>query len=148
MRRGRFYETSLDRAGLAIGVGGALVGVVTVALVLMAGQRDPVALAGAWLLGSIFGVIGVTAVAGPLWLALHLAGHRGPVHAAILGLLLALVVFVAGQTYGFGLFDMPPTDSRTLLVRWLSALATSALIALVAAGIGVAMWRIAYRRVA
>jgi hypothetical protein len=31
---------------------------------------------------------------------------------------------------------------------WLSALATGGLVALIAAGIGLVMWRIAYRRVA
>ena len=45
-----------------------------------------------------------------------------------------------------------PTSSitahaRTALFRWLSAILTSALIALAAAGIALAMWRVAYRPV-
>ena len=44
------------------------------------------------------------------------------------------------------MFDMPVTDSRTLAYRWASAVATSLLLAALAAAIAVVMWRIAYRR--
>jgi hypothetical protein len=143
----RAYETTLDRAGLALAAGSLLGGCVVVALVMLAGQRDPLALVAAWLLGTVFSLLGITAVAGPLWLALHLAGLRRARHAALVGAIAALAIFVGGQTYGFGLFAMPPTDSRTLLFRWVSALATSGVLAFVAAAIGVAMWKVAYRRV-
>lgn len=141
----RHYETTLDRAGLALAAGGLLGGIVVLLLVISGGQRDPLSLLAAWLLGSLFTALGITAVGAPLWFACHLAGWRRIWHAALLGAGLALVLFVAGQTYGFGLLDAPPSDARTALFRWLSATATSALIALVAAGIAAAMWRIAYR---
>ena len=147
LRLTRRYETTLDRAGLAIAAGGALVGVLTTILVLVGGQRDPISLALAFVLGTVFAVIGITAVAGPAWLAMHLAGYRGPAQAALLAAICSLVVFAAGQTYGFGLFDMPVTDTRTLIFRYVSAFATATVLALVAALIGVVMWRLAYRRV-
>ncbi len=141
----RSYETTLDRAGLALAAGGLLGGVVVLLLVVAAGQRDALSLAAAWVLGTVFTTLGITAVGGPLWLVLHVAGFRRGCHAALLGAVLAMVIFLAGQTYGLGLFDAPPSDGRTLLFRWISAAATSGLIALVAAGIAVAMWRVAYR---
>lgn len=141
----RSYETTLDRAGLALATGGVLGGLVVLLLVLAGGQRDPATLLAAWGLGALFVTLGIAAVAAPLWFALHLAGLRRARHAAALGALLAMILFVAGQTYGFGLFDAPPSDGRTALFRWLSAIATSALVAIAAAGIGAAMWRVAYR---
>jgi len=41
---------------------------------------------------------------------------------------------------------MPEMDGRTWLFRWLSAMASSVLLAGLAAVIAVIMWRIAYRR--
>ena len=141
----RRYETTLDRAGFALATGGALGGVLVVALVLAGGQADAASLLTAWALGALFVTLGIAAVAGPLWLGFHVMGWRKPWHAAALGAALAMVVFVAAQTHGFGLFDAPPSDGRAALFRWLSATATSALIALAAAGIALAMWRVAYR---
>ncbi|WP_239019739.1 hypothetical protein [Sphingomonas suaedae] len=141
------YDTTLDRAGLALALGGALGGVVVLLLVVAAGQREPLSLFASWVLGTVFTTLGITAVGAPLWLILHLAGYRRAWHAAALGALVALVVFVAGQTYGFGLIDAPISDTRTWLFRWASALATSGLLAGVSAGIAYAMWRVAYRRV-
>lgn len=143
----RQYETTLDRAGLALVTGGGLGGLVVLLLVVAGGQRDPLALMTALVLGTVFTMLGVTAVGAPLWLVMHLSGYRRGWHAAALGALLALIVFVAGQTYGFGFAGAPVTDGRTLFLRWLSALATSGLLAVVAAAIGYAMWRVAYRRV-
>ncbi|MEG3179568.1 hypothetical protein [Sphingomonas sp. LT1P40] len=141
----RSYETTLDRAGLALAAGGLLGGIVVLLLVVAAGQREVLSLGTAWVLGTVFTTLGITAVGAPLWLVLHIAGCRRAWHAGVLGAVLAMVIFLAGQTYGFGLFDAPPSDDRTMLFRWFSALATSGLIALVAAGIAVAMWRVAYR---
>lgn len=141
----RSYETSLDRVGLALATGGVLGGVVVLLLVVAAGQRDPVSLLASWVLGTVFTTLGITAVAAPIWFALHLAGYRRAWHAAVIGALIAMILFVAGQTYGFGLLEAPPSDGRTLLYRWFSALATSGLLAIVSAGIAVAMWRVAYR---
>ena len=39
------------------------------------------------------------------------------------------------------------SDALTLLFRWLSGAATSLVLAFVSALIGLAMWRVAYRRV-
>lgn len=143
------YETSPDRAGLALGVGGVLGGMLVVALVAFgAGQHQPLALAGAFILGTIFSALGIAFVAGPVWLVLHLAGYRGLIAAALVGVITALIAFVFGQTYGFGLYEMPATDSRTLMFRWASAAATSLILACIAGAIGMVMWRVAYRRVA
>lgn len=143
----RRYETTLDRAGFALATGGALGGALVVALVLAGGQYDATSLLTAWALGALFVTLGIAAVAAPLWLGLHVMGLRKPWHAAALGAVLALIVFVAGQTHGFGLLDVPPSDARTALFRWISAIATSALVAIAAAGIALAMWRVAYRPV-
>lgn len=147
MRLTPVYETSIARAGWALGVGSLLGGLVVLALVLFGGQRDPVSLLLAWVIGTVLMGVAVTAIAVPLWLAMHLIGWHGARHAALIGFLASMTVFLAAQTYGFGLVAMPTMDSRTLLFRWLSAGAISLLLALVGAGIGMVMWRIAYRRV-
>ncbi|WP_404336704.1 hypothetical protein AB2M62_00015 [Sphingomonas sp. MMS12-HWE2-04] len=140
------YDTSLDRAGLALGVGSALAGALVCVLLAMGGARDPLGLAAGWLIGTIFSAIAIAAVAGPFWLAFHVAGLRRARHAALVGAGTALAIFVGAQTYGFGLFASPVLDSGTWAFRWLSALATSSLIAAIAAAISALMWRIAYRR--
>lgn len=143
------YETSPDRAGLALAIGGVLGGLLVVALVAFgAQQHNPFALMLAFVLGTVFSALAIAFVAGPVWLILHLAGRRGLIHAALVGVLVALIAFLFGQTYGFGLADMPITDERTLAFRWLSAAATSAILACIAGAIGIVMWRVAYRRVA
>lgn len=142
----RRYDTTLDRAGLALGTGSALAGVIVLILLLLGGQREPLNLLGGWLLGVIFSGLAITAVGGPVWLVMHVAGWRRAWHAALVGALIAMVIFVGAQTYGFGMFDMPEMDGRTLLFRWLSAAASSVLLAALAAGIAAIMWRIAYRR--
>ncbi|MCA1197050.1 hypothetical protein K9B35_03645 [Sphingomonas sp. R647] len=141
------YDTTLDRAGFALALGGALGGLVVLLLVFAAGQRDVTSLAAAWMLGTIFSALGIAGAGGPLWLVLHLAGYRRAWHAATLGALISLVLFVGAQTYGFGFLAAPASDLRTALFRWISALGTSALLAMVAAAIALAMWRVAYRRV-
>jgi hypothetical protein len=146
MRAPREYEATLDRVGLALGVGAALGGTLVLGLFMLGGQRDPIALTTAWLLGTVFVGIGITAVAGPLWLVMHVAGLRRARHAALVGALAALAIFVGAQTWGFGLADMPVMDNRTLIFRWISAILTSGIVAVLAGGIGAIMWRIAYRR--
>lgn len=145
MRRPHRYETTLDRAGLALATGGALGGLVVAVLFAAGGQGGALGLVVAWLLGMLFMTLAIAALGGPPWLALHVAGYRRAWHAGLLGAVLAMLVFVAGQTYGFGLLAAPVSDAGTMTYRWLSALATSALVAGVAAGIAVAMWRVAYR---
>lgn len=143
----RRYDTSLDRAGYALAAGAVLIGAVACALLAIGGQRAPGTLILGAAIGSVFGGLAITAVAGPLWLVMHVAGLRRARHAAIVGAITAMALFVGAQTYGFGLFDMPPMDARAWLFRWLSALATSLVLAILAALIGLVMWRIAYRRV-
>ena len=141
------YDTTLDRAGLALALGGALGGIVVLLLVFAAGQRELASLGAAWVLGTIFSALGIAGAGGPLWLVLHLAGYRRAWHAAALGAFISLVLFVGAQTYGFGFLAVPTSDLRTSLFRGIGALGTSALLAIVAAGIALAMWRVAYRRV-
>lgn len=142
---GAHYVTSIDRAGLALGVGGVLAGFVAVLLLLAGGQRDGAALAAGWVLGVVFAMAGIVAVAGPIWLGLHLAGRRGPAAAALTGGLVALLLFTAGQSWGLDPFEpsTTPVDSS----RVLAAAATSLGVALAAAAIGWTMQRVAYRRV-
>jgi hypothetical protein len=142
----RRYDTSIDRAGLALGAGSALAGMVVLILLLLGGQRDPLNLLGGWLIGGIFSGLAITAVGGPVWLVMHVAGLRRAWHAALVGAVTAMVIFVGAQTYGFGMLDMPEMDGRTLWFRWLSAAASGVLLAGLAAGIAAIMWRIAYRR--
>lgn len=142
----RRYDTSIDRAGLALGAGSALAGMVVLILLLLGGQREPLNLLGGWLIGGIFSGLAITAVGGPVWLVMHVAGLRRAWHAALVGAVTAMVIFVGAQTYGFGMLDMPEMDGRTLWFRWLSAAASGVLLAGLAAGIAAVMWRIAYRR--
>lgn len=141
----RAYQTSLDRAGLALATGGIIGGVVTTALAVAGGTAGPLGIVAALMFGSILSALAIAAVAAPVWVVMHVTNRRSAAHAALVGAAVGFVVFVAGQTYGFGMFDAPPSDWRTLLFRWLSAIATSLLLALLSAGVGVAMWRIAYR---
>ncbi|WP_051683316.1 hypothetical protein [Sphingomonas sp. UNC305MFCol5.2] len=142
----RRYDTTIDRAGIALGAGSALAGVIVLVLLLLGGQREPLNLLGGWLIGGIFSGLAITAVGGPVWLVMHVAGRRRAWHAALVGAVIAMVIFVGAQTYGFGMLDMPEMDGRTWLFRWLSAMASSVLLAGLAAVIAVIMWRIAYRR--
>ena len=141
------YETSIDRVGLAIGAGGLLGGAIGVLLMVFAGTYNVGALLVALLIGSLMTALSITALAAIPWAFLHASGRRGPIAAAALGAVIGFVLFLGGQTYGYGLFTMPAMDARTLLYRWASGLLTSLVMAVMAAGIAVVMWRVAYRRV-
>lgn len=141
----RRYDTSIDRAGLALGAGSGFAGLILLVLLLLGGKHDPLSLVSGWAIGSLIAGVAITAVGGPLWLVMHVAGLRRARHAALVGAVTALAIFVGAQTYGFGLFEMPPMDNRALVLRWLSALATSGIFAAFAAATGLLMWRIAYR---
>lgn len=141
------HETSLDRAGLAVAVGGMMGGGVSAGLTAIGTPSGTWGLIGAFILGSILSALAITAVAAPVWIFMHLSGRRGAGNAARVGAVTGFVIFVFGQTYGFGLFDAPPSDIQTLLFRWASAIATSLILAAIAAVIGVIMWRVAYRTV-
>jgi len=144
---GKHYETSLDRAGLALAAGGALGGLLTVALVAAGQPGSWFALPVGFVIGAVITVMAVVAIGGPLWIVAHALGKRGPRTAIALGAVSGFALFLCGQTYGFGVFTMPPIDGRTLLFRWISAAATSMILSLVCAVIAWTMWRVAYRRV-
>ncbi|MBO9499930.1 MAG: hypothetical protein J7483_10785 [Novosphingobium sp.] len=140
------YDTTLDRVGLALGVGSAIGGLVALGLLLLGGTRDPVALVAGYVLCTLLVGLAITAVVGPLWLVMHVAGLRLMRHAMSVAAGTALALCIGAQTYGFGLFNVPVIDSRTWIYRWISATLTSLLIAILAALVGAVMWRVAYRR--
>jgi hypothetical protein len=141
------YYTSVDRAGLAIATGGVIGGVLAVLLFANGGQASLFGLVAALVLGTLFSALGITAVGVPVWAVLHVSGRRGPVYAALVGAALGFLLFLAAQTGGFGLGTAVPSDAATRMVRWLSAGAISLGMAAIAALTGLAMWRVAYRRV-
>uniref|UniRef100_UPI0035C9B84B hypothetical protein n=1 Tax=uncultured Sphingomonas sp. TaxID=158754 RepID=UPI0035C9B84B len=143
----RGYQASLDRAGWALAAGGGVGGVFGAVLVTIGTGFDPLAMLVGFGLGAVITVMAAVAIGGPVWLLCHAVGRRGPWMAAGVGALAGFALFLGGQTYGFGAFAVPATDAQTLLFRWISAAATSVLLALVAALIGWTMWRVAYRRV-
>lgn len=145
MSRSR-YEASPDRAGLALAAGGLVGGAFAAVLVMVGDGLAPLAILAGFVIGTIVTAMAAVAIGGPLWLVCHATGRRGPGMAVLVGALAGFALFLGGQTYGFGLFDMLATDTRTLLFRWISAVATSLLLALVAALVGWTIWRVAYRR--
>jgi len=128
------YRTSIDRVGLALACGAGLAGLGASALVAIGGERSGHAALLALLIGGIFAALAITAIAGPVWLLLHLSGRRGPAAAAIVGAVTGFLLMLAGDI-GTG-SDQP----------WLHALGGALLAAALAGGIALAMWRIAYRR--
>ena len=142
----RGYETSLDRAGLALGAGGLLGGAFASVLVALGGSPTPFSIAVGFVIGTVITAMAVVAVAGPLWLVAHALGRRGPGTAILIGAAAGFALFLGGQTYGFGLYTMPATDTETLIFRWISAVATSLILSGMSALIGFTMWRVAYRR--
>ena len=141
------YETSLDRVGLAIGVGGLIGGVIAALLTVAAGGASAVGVVVALFAGTVMTALGITALALAPWAVMHASGRRGPLGAALLGAGIGFVLFLGGLTYGFGLATMPAMDGRTLFFRWASSIATSLVLAAMSAGVALAMWRVAYRRV-
>lgn len=142
--RGGGVETTLPRAGAALAVGGAASGLIWGVFAALGGA-GLVGIFGTVLLGTLFSAAGITALAAPIWLILHLSGRRGVATAAIAGALLGFVLFLTAQTYGLGLGAAPPADAATWTMRWLSAAATSLGFALIGAGVAALMWRVAYR---
>lgn len=141
------YEASLDRAGLALTAGGAVGGLFAAGLVTVGSGLDPFPMLIGFLVGAVITVMAVVAIGGPVWLLCHALDRRGPWSAVSVGALAGFALFLGGQTYGFGIFGMPPGDPPTVLYRWTSAIATSLVLALLSALIGWTMWRVAYRRI-
>ena len=146
MAQRRRYETTLDRVGLAIAVGGLMGGAIAMLMMAFGGALGVGTLAMALVMGALLTALAITALAAFPWMLLHAAGRRGPVSAALLGAAIGFVVFLGGQTWIFGLMEIPAMDARTLLFRWASGIATSLVMAAMSAGIAVVMWRVAYRR--
>ena len=144
---GKRYETSLDRAGLSLAAGGALGGLLTVALVAAARPETWLSLPVGFVIGAVITAMTVVAIGGPLWIVAHVIGKRGPRSAIMLGAFAGFALFLCGQTYGFGLFAKPAMDNRTIIYHWISGAATSLILSLVCAMIAWTMWRVAYRRV-
>jgi hypothetical protein len=141
------YETSIDRVGLAIGAGGVMGGAIGVLMMGFAGTHNVGVLLAGLLIGSLMTALSITALAAIPWALLHAVGRRGPFAAAMLGAVIGFVLFLGGQTYGYGLFAAPGMDARALLFRWASGFLTSLVMAAMAAGIAAVMWRVAYRKV-
>ena len=146
MAQRRRYETTLDRVGLAIAAGGLMGGAIAALMMAFGGALGVGTLAMALVMGALLTALAITALAAFPWMLLHAAGRRGPVSAALLGAAIGFVVFLGGQTWLFGIIEMPAMDARTLLFRWASGIATSLVMAAMSAGIAVVMWRVAYRR--
>lgn len=141
-----WYETSLDRVGWALATGGLIGGAIAATLAAMSGGASVAGVVLTLIAGTVMTALAIAALAVLPWIALHASGRRGPVSAALLGAAIGFVVFLFGLTYGFGLDDAVVLDPRTLFFRWASGIATSVVLATITAGIGVAMWRVAYRR--
>jgi hypothetical protein len=136
------YVTSLDRAGAAVATGATIGAAVSAIAALGGGNVDPLSVAGiaAVSFAASSGLIVVIGV--PAW---WLARRRGPLAAAATGALVGFILLLSAQTYGLGMW-MPTEDGRTLAVRWVSALVIAAIAAVVGAGVALAMWLVAYRR--
>ena len=143
----RGYEASLDRAGFALLAGGVVGGAFAAVLVTIGSGIAPLEITVGFVVGAVVTAMTAVAIGGPVWLVCHAFGRRGPGMASFVGACAGFALFLGGQTYGFGLFEMPVTDTQTLLFRWISGVATSVILALVAALVGWTMWRVAYRRV-
>lgn len=138
------YQTTIDRAGRAIAAGSVLGGLLILALLLASGQRSPAGLLAGGMVGALCVAVALTAVAGPIWLALHACGFRRGCHAAWLIGLLGLGLFAGVQGHGTGLFTIAPIDTRSWLLGLAAKTALGIAVAAAAAGIGIVMWRIAY----
>lgn len=142
----RGYQASPDRAGFALAAGGLVGGAFAAALVYLGSGPAPLEIAVGFLIGTVITAMAAVAIGGPAWTVCHALGWRGPAMAASVGAGAGFALFLGGQTHGFGLFEVPPSDGATLLFRWLSAVATSVVLALVAALVGWVMWRVVYQR--
>ena len=132
---------SIDRAGHALAAGGAAVAVVATGALFIGGLRGASALATTAFVAAFIGTIAIVAVGGPIWLALHALGHRGPRAAATAGAAAALLLAVFGMA-------LLPSGDGPLIARLLAGLGWILGLAGAGAAIALLMWRIAYRRVA
>lgn len=127
------YRTSIDRVGLALASGAGLSGLVASALVWIGGEGSARAALLALLLGAIFAALAIAAIAGPVWLIIHLSGRRGPAAAAITGAIVGFAMMIAADLGG----GYDEAMSRMI--------GGGLMAAALAGAIALAMWRIAYR---
>ncbi|WP_084583830.1 hypothetical protein [Sphingomonas azotifigens] len=140
----RHFETNGARLGKALATGSGLGGLLILMLLIAAGQRAPLALLAGWAVGTLLAGMALAAVGGPIWLVVHAIGLRRGRYAALVTGLLGLGLFAGAQS-GVGMFSLAPIDTRSWLLGLAFKLAQAVAVTLLAAGIGLAMWRIAYR---
>ena len=138
------YQTTLDRAGLALATGGLFCGVLATLLAARSGSGVP-ALIWVFVLGTVLAMCAITAAFVPLWLVLHASGRRGPGHAAALGATVTLALWIAAaqdtlRSYAFA-------DPGSAAIGWLRAIGVALIFAAIGVAAALAMWRAAYRRV-
>ncbi len=138
------YRTTLDRAGLALAAGGSLYGLATVLLALGSGGRDAGMLVELFAVGTVLAMLAITATFGPLWLALHASGRRGPGHAAVLGGVVALALWATAAEDALRSYAFATTGVAA--IGWLRAIGVALIFTAIAAAIALVMWRVAYRR--
>lgn len=141
---GRDLDTTGRQIAAALATGSALGGLLILMLLIAAGQRAPLALLAGWAIGMLFAGLALAAVGGPIWLLLHAIGLRGGRYAAAVTGLLGLGLFVGAQS-GSGVVGLAQIDTRSWLWGFAFKLAQAVAVSLLAGGIGLAMWRIAYR---
>lgn len=139
----RRYQTTLDRAGLALAAGGALYGALSMLLVLRSGGGGIDALL-VLAVASVLAMVAITATFGPLWLVLHASGRRGPAHAAALGAVVALALWAAAAHDVLASYAYAERGSAA--VGWVRAIGVALIFAAIGAAAALVMWRIAYRR--
>lgn len=136
----RIYRIRIDRIAAALVAGGGACGAIATILSACGGTHGLGALALAFVLGTVFSILALVAIGGPVWLVLHILGGRGPAHAALAGALIGFLLFLFGQA------DLLPAAGDAPLYGWFRAIGSSLVLAAIAASVALMMWRIAYRR--
>lgn len=142
---GSRYQTTLDRAGLALAAGGGLYGALAMLLGARSGTASVPMLIAVLAAGTVLAMLAITATLGPLWLALHASGRRGPVHAALLGAVVALTLWTAAAHHMLASYAF--ADRASAAIGWVRAIGVALMFMAAGAAITLVMWRIAYRRV-
>lgn len=149
------YEANITRSVVAILIGTVIGGALNAVAVIWppSASRWPAFIDATTLCGATIG-LGLLVFASPAWWFLHRAGWRGPATAGILGATLGFVVAVALLALLPGQAEYLHGDTYDLFVRdgvitsegWAHFLMWSGQQALICAVVGLAIWRVAYRR--